>query len=151
MSQWRVVLLTVVAGSLSFATGCGGSGGSSTVVTPPPPPPAISVAISPASSELPLGGFEALSATVTGASTTGVTWTVSEGAAGGTISPAGVFSASRTPGTYHVVATSVADSSKSATTTVNVHGTSVDDLIANCPTPAEALEFSQRLPLIIDA
>ena len=52
------------------------------------------------------------SATVTGASSgqsSGVTWAVQEGAAGGTIDANGKYTAPETEGTYHVVATSVAD------------------------------------------
>lgn len=51
---------------------------------------------------------------------TAVTWSVREGSAGGTVTPAGLYSAPATPGTYHVVATSVADPSKSAAAVVTV-------------------------------
>ena len=43
-----------------------------------------------------------------------VSFTVQEGAAGGTITPAGVYTAPNTPGTYHVIATSQADPALSA-------------------------------------
>jgi hypothetical protein len=45
---------------------------------------------------------------------------VQEGAAGGAITSAGVYTAPATAGNYHVVATSQADSTKSATATVTV-------------------------------
>jgi len=63
------------------------------------------------------------SATVTGASggqSTGVSWAVQEGAAGGTIDANGKYTAPNTEGTYHVVATSQADSKVQATATVRV-------------------------------
>ena len=44
-----------------------------------------------------------------------VTWSVQEGAAGGSVDASGRYTAPGTPGTFHVVATSVADASKSAT------------------------------------
>ena len=49
-----------------------------------------------------------------------MTWSVQEGAAGGTIAATGVYSAPAVAGTYHVVATSVADPAKSAIATVTV-------------------------------
>jgi len=61
-----------------------------------------------------------LTATVTGSANTAVTWSVLEGAAGGTVTAAGVYTAPAGGGTYHLVATSVADPAKSATATVTV-------------------------------
>jgi hypothetical protein len=49
-----------------------------------------------------------------------VTWTVQEGAAGGTITNTGLYVAPTTPGTFHVIATSAADSTNSASAVVNV-------------------------------
>jgi hypothetical protein len=48
-----------------------------------------------------------------------VTWTVQEGAVGGTITNTGLY-VPATLGTFHVIATSAADSSKSASAVVNV-------------------------------
>ncbi len=56
---------------------------------------------------------------VTGTLDQSVTWSVAE-TGGGTITNAGLYTAPATPGTYHVTATSVKDSSKSATATVTV-------------------------------
>lgn len=58
-----------------------------------------------------------LSATVLNHPNGAVTWSLQEGSAAGTITSGGVYTAS-TPGTYHVLATSVADPTKSATMTV---------------------------------
>src|SRR5512140_2163270 len=77
----------------------------------PPPAPTVSVVVAPASAALARGGTQAFSATVTAASDTSETWSVAEGAAAGSITAAGVYSAPSTAGTFHVVATSVADPS----------------------------------------
>jgi WD40 repeat protein len=53
----------------------------------------------------------------------GVTWTVEEGTAGGTITGAGVYTAPLVEGVYHVVATSKASSSLSRTATIAVTAT----------------------------
>lgn len=49
-----------------------------------------------------------------------VTWQVQEGAAGGSITSAGVYTAPDVPGTYHITATSIYDPTKTATITVQV-------------------------------
>ncbi len=65
-------------------------------------------------------------ATVTGTTNTAVTYRVQEGAAGGTITAAGLYTAPLSAGSYHVIATSVADSTKSATVSVTaVPGVSI--------------------------
>ena len=71
-------------------------------------------------------------ATVTGAPTSDVTWKVEEGENAGEIQTRGAYSkegeislystytAPKTPGTYHLVATSTADTTKSATAEITV-------------------------------
>src|SRR5262249_13194886 len=54
---------------------------------------------------------------------TPVTWSVKEGASGGTVDAAGNYTAPASGGTVHVVATSVADPTKTATATVTVTAT----------------------------
>ena len=76
----------------------------------------IGVAIAPASVSLQVGGTQQFSATVTGTSNTAVTWS----ATGGTISSGGLYTAGSLPGSYTVTATSVADSSKSASSAVTI-------------------------------
>ncbi|HEX7553230.1 MAG TPA: hypothetical protein VF378_06725 [Geothrix sp.] len=51
---------------------------------------------------------------------TNVTWTITEGAAGGSIDATGLYTAPATEGVFHVIATSVADPTKSATALVTV-------------------------------
>ena len=83
---------------------------------------AVTITISPTATNLPANGSQQFTATVTGASDTSVTWTVREGLSGGTISNAGLYSAPAVLGTYHVVATSNAESTQSATATVTMSG-----------------------------
>jgi hypothetical protein len=59
-------------------------------------------------------------ASVTGASGAEVKWSVAEGGAGGLVTQGGVYTAPQAPGTFHVVATSVADGSKSAAAAITV-------------------------------
>ena len=66
------------------------------------------------------GGTAKFTATVTGTSDMGVTWSVTEGSAGGSIGPDGTYTAPGAGGTFHVVATSHADSSRSDSATVTV-------------------------------
>ncbi len=113
------------AASLLILVACGGGGST------PAPAPAVAVSISPNPvPPLLVGGTQTFTATVTGNANTSVTWSVTEGA-GGTITTGGVYTAPMTPGTYHVVATSVADATKHATATVTV-----------TPPPATALAYT---------
>ncbi len=65
-----------------------------------------------------------LSASVQGKTNTGVTWSIQEGASGGTLTANAdateTYTASGTPGIYHVVATSQADTTQKAVSTVVV-------------------------------
>jgi|GEM_PF-1297765 len=88
-----------------------------------PPPPPVEVAINPTSVTLPTGGTRTFTATVTGTTNTAVTWSVQEGAAGGTITQAGLYTAPSNAGTYHVVVTSQAAPSQSAVASVTVEST----------------------------
>jgi large repetitive protein len=82
----------------------------------------VTISISPNAVNLSANGSQQFTATVTGASDTSVTWTIQEGSFGGTISNAGLYSAPGILGTYHVVATSNADSTQSATAIVVLAG-----------------------------
>ncbi|MGC4046255.1 MAG: Ig-like domain-containing protein [Armatimonas sp.] len=82
----------------------------------------VFVSVSPSSASLSVLAQQAFTATVTNAVVQNVTWSITEGAAGGTITAAGVYTAPSTPGTYHIVATSVAYPTKSSTATVLVQG-----------------------------
>ncbi|BDG02290.1 right-handed parallel beta-helix repeat-containing protein [Anaeromyxobacter oryzae] len=91
-----------------------------TVTVTAPPPAPILIAVSPASTTVASGGTVQLSAAVTGSPDVAVTWSVQEGAAGGTISASGLYTAPAAAGTYHAVATSHADPSKTAVSTITV-------------------------------
>ena len=94
----------------------------------------VAITISPTETEVSVGEAHDFSATVSGSGDTDVTWSVVEGSAGGTVvnrgaqaqggavANMGVYVAPTTPGTYHIVATSKADPSKSATAEVLVSG-----------------------------
>ncbi|ATB46158.1 chitinase [Corallococcus macrosporus DSM 14697] len=89
----------------------------------PAPAPQVEVAIHPTSATVPAGGTQAFTATVTGSANTAVTWSVQEGASGGSVTAAGLYTAPSSAGTYHVVATSQAAPTKSAVATVTVTST----------------------------
>ena len=89
--------------------------------------PAVAVSISPATAQVVRGNSRQFSATVTGASNTGVAWSVTgsgcSGSACGTISSSGLYTAPSTipsPAQVSVTATSNADSTKSATAAVTI-------------------------------
>ena len=74
----------------------------------------VSVQVTPGTSNLQVGQSQTFKVTVSNASNQAVIWSVKEGATGGTITAGGVYTAPMKAGAYHVVATSVADSTKSA-------------------------------------
>jgi Kelch motif/Galactose oxidase, central domain len=107
---------------LFFLIGCGG-------ITPVLPSPAstassgpldISVTVTPSVVGMRQGATWNFANTVSGSSNAAVTWSIQEHSAGGAITSAGVYTAPATEGTYHLVATSVADPTKSAVAIVNV-------------------------------
>ena len=83
-------------------------------------PTVITVAVNPNTVTLNTGATQTFTATVTGSTNQNVTWSVDGGAAGGTITATGLYTAPATPGTYTVRATSIADNTKSGTGTVTV-------------------------------
>jgi len=80
----------------------------------------VQVSVSPAQVNLATGAGCQFTATVLGDPSGAVIWAIQEGSAGGTLSPQGLYAAPTTPGTYHVVATSSLDPSRSAVATVTV-------------------------------
>src|SRR6476646_2946 len=93
----------VLLALLVVLTGCGGGGTEGRTTNP------IVVLISPSTADLNQGATQSFTANVA------VNWTVQEGAAGGSITNAGVYTAPNKSGTFHVIATSQADTTKSAT------------------------------------
>jgi hypothetical protein len=80
----------------------------------------VTVTVRPTSASVPPGGQQPFAASVTGSASTAVAWSVQEGSAAGAVSVAGLFTASSTPGTYHVVATSAADPTRTGVATITV-------------------------------
>jgi len=82
----------------------------------------VSVSISPITASIDAGTTQQFTPTVTGTTNTSVTWTVQE-SGGGSVSSSGLYTAPSTPGTYHVVATSLADTTMSASAKIIVKPT----------------------------
>ncbi len=115
---WILAALSLV----SLLAGCGG--GSRTTAPAPPASGTVAVSVNPSSTFVDQGATQQFAATVTGSTNTAVTWSVQE-SSGGSISISGLYAAPTAAGTFHVVATSQADPSKSAIATVNVPTVSV--------------------------
>jgi len=81
----------------------------------------VTVSISPMSDVLGPSGTRFFWATLNSVNP-GVTWSIQEGAAGGTITAAGTYTAPNATGTFHVVATSVFDPTIPTLATVTVVG-----------------------------
>ncbi len=99
---------------LAVLTDCGGGGGGSGSSI------AVSISIAPSTVNVIEGGMQSFTASITGTSNFGVNWAVQEGTAGGSITNMGVYTAPNTSGTFHVVATSQVDTSRSAMAIVTV-------------------------------
>lgn len=82
----------------------------------------LKVIVTPATATLAVNATtsSAFVATVVGGTTNSVTWSVDEGAAGGTVTSGGLYTAPATRGTYHVRATSTLDTAQSGVATVTV-------------------------------
>jgi hypothetical protein len=113
--------------AIFFAVSLLGCGGVAGPASPQPPPSNISVSVAPASASVLLGTAQTFTAVVSNATNTAVNWQVNGisggNAAVGTISASGVYtSPGNLPvsGQIIVQATSVADSSKSASAVVTV-------------------------------
>jgi hypothetical protein len=109
----------ILGGAEASGTSYGATGIDSVVVYDSPAPAGISVGILASRVHLKAGKAWPFLGTVSGSPNWSLNWSVTE-TGGGSITAQGVYTAPATPGTYHVVATSAADSSKSATATVVV-------------------------------
>jgi Galactose oxidase, central domain/Bacterial Ig-like domain (group 2)/Kelch motif len=102
-------LLLTVAAALGVC-GCGGGSAASGSSTSTPTPPSISVTVTPNPATVVQGTTQSFAAAVNGSTNTAVTWSVLE-PSGGTINSAGLYTAPQLgQGTFHVVATSQANS-----------------------------------------
>ncbi len=84
-------------------------------------PESVDISLSPKTVTLLTGRTVAFTATVSGADDKGVSWSVKEGASGGSVDANGLYKAPGLPGTFHVVATSKADTTKKVTATITVN------------------------------
>ncbi len=87
------------------------------------------VSVAPSSVVLTVNHAQSFAATVTGASDTSVSWSIREGASGGSIDADGGYIAPAQAGGFTVVATSNAVSSVNATAAVNVVAAAVEPVI----------------------
>jgi len=79
----------------------------------------VVVTVNPPNATISVGDPQNFTATITGSANQAVSWSVQE-AQGGTVNVAGVYTAPGAPGTYHVIATSQADPTQSASAIVTV-------------------------------
>ncbi|MCA1826741.1 MAG: Ig-like domain-containing protein [Myxococcales bacterium] len=107
-------------------------------------PAAVSISIDPTSVSLHPGGTQQFTATVSNAADTSATWSVSEGTAGGSVSSAGLYTAPAIAGAYHVVATSRADATKTATAAITVTPAASTVSISIDPTSANVAPGATR-------
>jgi hypothetical protein len=94
-------------------------GGVDTSVQAPLEVQVVSVTIAPAEMSLFTSHSQQFTVSVTGPQNKAVNWNVQE-AGGGSVNTSGLYTAPATIGTFHVVATSVADPSKKATAIIHV-------------------------------
>ncbi len=122
-SAWLLGLL-----SLSLLAGCGSANGKRGS--------GISVRIAPTSAFIMVSHSGTFLDQVSGTTNTQVTWSINEGAAGGSITQGGVYTAPAAPGIFHITVTSQADSSKQATSTVTVVTVLLESVTVNAAASA---------------
>src|SRR6266851_188377 len=105
----------------------------------------VTISVAPTSVSVAVGNTQQFTATVTGTSNIGVTWSVAGGASNGTISNTGLYTApamTPNPPQATVTATSQADSTKSAFATVTVTGPPTS--LSVSPTAASVANFGTQ-------
>jgi Bacterial Ig-like domain (group 2) len=114
--------------------GCGGGSDPPRSSTPTPTPsPSISVTVTPNSITLSPGTTQSFTATVTGTTNTAVTWSVQE-SVGGTIDSTGLYTAPQnSSGTFHVVATSQANSAAKGMAAVTIQSSQLTISLDSIP------------------
>jgi uncharacterized repeat protein (TIGR03803 family) len=119
------------------APGGGSSNSVSFIVTPS----TSDISISPSSVTVPAGAVQTFAAIVPGGGS--ANWSVQEGAAGGSITSAGIYTAPAATGTYHVIATNSANSSRTATATVSVIAATAYSVLYSFPYAFESASLIQ--------
>jgi hypothetical protein len=119
------LLLVLLAAAVAWMPGCAGSAAGRSPLSTSTSTSGVSVTISPTSSSSLVGGTLPFTATVQGTSSKSVIWTASLGS----ITASGVYTAPASPGTATVIASSVADPTKSASAVVTVTTTSTKSAV----------------------
>jgi len=147
----KKLTLALFMGCLGLALACGGGGGGSTSTLPAP---AVSISVTPGTATLLTGATQQFTATVANSSNTSVTWTVQEGASAGSIDSTGLFTAAPAVNgasvTVHVVATAVADTSKSATATMTLNARTYQGTWSTAASPVVQRLYGHALTLLKD-
>src|SRR6476660_9638586 len=124
--MYRFAAIALLIATVMAASGCSGGSGSGSRIGPPPgtggssggsssssPGPA-GVSIYPTTETLRIGGQRRFSGWDSTVGQYDVTWSLQEGSAAGTITADGLYTAPSTPGIFHLIATSVHNTSLSA-------------------------------------
>lgn len=117
--RWTMIARAGALVCCALLAACSGGGGGDANGGPDCASSTVSISIEPAAPTVVTNTTQPFVATVTDPNTA-VAWSVEEGAVGGTVSNTGVYTAPATPGTYHIVAESQADSCATATVEVTV-------------------------------
>ena len=143
-----LISVGLLLASIVACGGGGGGGGSSSL------PPAVSVSLLPDHSGLSTGGSLQLTATVANASNPAVSWTIEEGWIGGSIDGSGLFTAplavNGASADLHVVATAVADATKSARATLTITARPYQGVWSPGPPPTVVRATGHSLTLLKD-
>lgn len=131
--------LALAAVLSSLLAGCGGGGSTGSLNSTPPP--AITISVAPTTATVRLQSSQTFTATVMNGKSNAVRWAIQELAAGGSITPEGIYTAPGTMGVYHIVASSVEDPSKTALAIVTVPV----NLTVQVPSPTLSVRQSQTL------
>jgi hypothetical protein len=122
----RCALLAISLAGPLLLLNCGDNSRTTTTSGGPgPTPPTITVTVTQDSNNVDQGGTVQFTASVSGTNNQGVNWSLEEGSVAGTITAQGVFTASSSSGTFHVVAKSQVDTSKTGVAPIYVNDISV--------------------------
>jgi hypothetical protein len=117
LADARVLVLgTLVSGYSPSGVWVGGTPAGALIQ----PVAGVAVDIQPKAAKVFSGKQWVFRSTARGLSSSAVTWSVQEGAAGGSVSTQGVYTAPATPGVYHLIATSTADGTTQGSATITV-------------------------------